>query len=173
MKRRKINGYVPLTKADSTSEKCAHFLAYAHKNRPGERIPYRDIDKAISGYTNASIARIKSIKKSFQHIKRILRDEYDLGWDADPKDGIRPIYKVDEVVAIGAADGVQQMAIGQKRIGEQVALAKRLGGIEACSDTPLGHEAARFLTKAESATRVALPNPKGIRLLLVAATDDK
>jgi hypothetical protein len=170
MRRRNANTYEPLVTAKNPSEKYAHYLAWAYKARPGERIPYRDIVKAALGVQNITNTRRDSIKRSFSHIKKILRVKYDLGWDAN-EDGIHLLDHPDEIAAIGAADGIQQMAAGQKRVTEQVELADRRGGIEACSDTDLGREAARFLAKAKAVTRVALPKPEGIRGLLIAAIE--
>jgi hypothetical protein len=166
--RRANSSYVPMDSADNHSERIAHYLEWVHRNRPGERISYREIAQVVFQIRNPTHKYIQIIRRRHQYIAKKLDKLYNLGWDAN-SDGIRPLDSAQEVAAIDYAPTVVEVESKRAKSSRKIELVERLGGVRAFDNTNEGRHIAQFYTKTSTQIgKLKLPPKAEMRNLLTA-----
>lgn len=157
---------------DNDSERIAHFLEWAHRNRPGERISHREIAQVINNIRNPTMKHVQMIKRRHQYVAKKLDLLYNLGWDAN-SDGIRPLDSAQDIIKIDYIPAVGEMESKRVKGVKKIDLVERCGGAEACDDTPEGRHLAEFYNKTKTQiVRLKLPPRIEIRKLLTSHNSD-
>ena len=165
--------YVPMQNANNLSEKIVHFLEWAHRNRPGERIALREIAQMVYQVSRPIASNIQSIRTRSHHVSKLLRETHKLGWDSD-KDGMRAIDNVDDIAAQDLVPAVRELESKHKKVEQRIHLIEERGGLAAFTNSADGRKFAAFYSKVKTqSSKLKLPSRNEIRGLFVAAVPEK
>jgi hypothetical protein len=145
--------YVRPTEAMTTSAKIAHFLEFCHKNRAGERVPWREIVMTAEGLPRLPMKdnpRVIAARRGADHVRNIMLREYGLGIDNNA-DGVRVLENFEDVMESSVVPVVRELDQKRRKVEKRMGLAQqKVGEIE---NSDRGRAAKALYDRVSSATK--------------------
>jgi hypothetical protein len=167
--------YITPVEPMTTSARAAHYLVHCHKQRPGERISWREVARVIDNLqhmpTKAN-TKVVSLFRSSHHVGRVMREVHELDIETNG-DGVRILDHVHDVVKSSVARAAKELDLKRKKLDDRLTLVNKKRG--QFKDNEEGRALKRFVDRASAATKSVksqLPSAVEIKGLLVSGDDD-